>query len=173
MSESHWIQLYILHLHVGQCKLTNTNTRNYEKPTLKLKHDTAFLLDSSEPSKNCAYKKKRSATTKNCCLASKLAYKRLSEPNTCGFQWCHLWILVWAMNMLIWAMNAIELQTISFTHIPTTSQMIYHHGGNTERAMHCWRNVMAHKPWITAEFVTICCSMSVISNHHFFGQWSY
>ena len=29
--------------------------------------------------------------------------------------------------------------------------------------MHCWRNVMAHKPWITAEFVTVCCSMSVVS----------
>ena len=28
--------------------------------------------------------------------------------------------------------------------------------------MHCWFNVMAFKPWITAEFVTICCSMSVV-----------
>ena len=25
-------------------------------------------------------------------------------------------------------------------------------------------NVMAHKPWITAEFVTVCCFMSVVSN---------
>ena len=41
--------------------------------------------------------------------------------------------------------------------------MIYHHGGEPERAMHCWRNVMAHKPWITAEFVTVCCSMSMVS----------
>ena len=57
-----------------------------------------------------------------------------------------------------------------------TSQMIYHCGGEPERAMHCWFNVMAHKPWITAEFVTVCCSMSVVSNtlcSHFFGQWSY
>ena len=34
-----------------------------------------------------------------------------------------------------------------------TSQMIYHRGGDPERAMH---NVMAHKPWIT-------CFMSVAS----------
>ena len=35
---------------------------------------------------------------------------------------------------------------------------------------------MAHKPWITAEFVTVCSSLSVVSNtscSHFFGQWSY
>ena len=55
-----------------------------------------------------------------------------------------------------------------------TSQMIYHRGGEPERTMHC---VMAHKPWITAEFVTVCCSgMSVVSNtscSHFLGQWSY
>ena len=31
-----------------------------------------------------------------------------------------------------------------------TSQMIYHRGGEAERAMHCWFNVMPHKPWITA-----------------------
>ena len=31
--------------------------------------------------------------------------------------------------------------------------MNYHRGGEPERAMHCWFNVMAHKPWITAEFV--------------------
>ena len=37
-----------------------------------------------------------------------------------------------------------------------TSQMIYHRGGEPEQAMHCWFNVMAHKPWITAEFVTVC-----------------
>ena len=56
-----------------------------------------------------------------------------------------------------------------------TSQMIYHLGGEPERAMDCWLNVMAHRPWITAEFVTVCCSMSVVSNtlcSHFFGQWS-
>ena len=29
--------------------------------------------------------------------------------------------------------------------------------------MHCWFNIMAHKPWITAEFVIIYCSMSVVS----------
>ena len=54
-----------------------------------------------------------------------------------------------------------------------TSQMIYHRGGEPEREMHCWFNVMAHKP---AEFATVCCSMSVVSNtlcSHFFGQWSY
>ena len=57
-----------------------------------------------------------------------------------------------------------------------TSEMIYHRGGEPERAMHCWFNVMAHKPWITAGFATVCCSMSVVSNtlcSHFFGQWSY
>ena len=57
-----------------------------------------------------------------------------------------------------------------------TSQMIYHRGGEPERAMHCWFNVMAHKPWIKAEFITVCCSMSVVSNtscSHFFAQWSY
>jgi len=54
--------------------------------------------------------------------------------------------------------------------------MIYHRGGEPERGMHCWFNVMAHKPWITAEFVTLCWSMSMVSNtlcSHFFGQWSY
>ena len=54
-----------------------------------------------------------------------------------------------------------------------TSQMIYR-GGEPERALHCWFNVMAHKPWITAEFVTVCCSMSMVSNtlsSHFFCQW--
>ena len=63
------------------------------------------------------------------------------------------------------------------SHTTNTSQMIYHRGGEPERAMHCWFNVMAHNPWITAEFVTACCSMSVVSNYtlcsHFFGQWSY
>ena len=57
-----------------------------------------------------------------------------------------------------------------------TSQMTYHRGGEPEQAMHCSFNVMAHKPWITAEFVTVCCSMSLVSNTsctHFFGQWSY
>ena len=39
-----------------------------------------------------------------------------------------------------------------------TSRMIYHRGGEPERVLHCWFNVMAHKPWITAEYVTICCS---------------
>ena len=61
-------------------------------------------------------------------------------------------------------------------HLRPTSQMIYHRGGEPERAMHCWFNVMAQKPWITAEFVTVCCSMSMVSNtlcSHFFGQWSY
>ena len=50
------------------------------------------------------------------------------------------------------------------------SQMIYHRGGEPERAMHC---CMAHKPWITAEFVIVCCSTSVVSKtfcSHFFGQ---
>ena len=43
--------------------------------------------------------------------------------------------------------------------------MIYHRGGEPERAIHWWLNVMTHKPWITAEFVTIYCScMSVVSN---------
>ena len=54
-----------------------------------------------------------------------------------------------------------------------TSEMIYHRGGEPERALHCWFNVMAHKPWITAGFATVCCSMSVVSNtlcSHFFGQ---
>ena len=57
-----------------------------------------------------------------------------------------------------------------------TSQMIYHRGGEPEQAIHCWFNAMAHKPWITAEFVTVCSSMSVVSNtscSHFFDQWSY
>ena len=39
-----------------------------------------------------------------------------------------------------------------------TSQMIYHRGGEPERVLHCWFNVIEHKPWITAEFVTVCCS---------------
>ena len=42
--------------------------------------------------------------------------------------------------------------------------------------MHYWFKVMAHKPWITAKFVTVCCSMSMVSNtscSNFFGQWSY
>ena len=41
--------------------------------------------------------------------------------------------------------------------IDYTSQMIYHRGGEPERAMHCWLNFMAHKPWIInsrSEFVT-------------------
>ena len=33
-----------------------------------------------------------------------------------------------------------------------TSQMIYHSGGEPERAMHCWINVMAHKPWNLSPF---------------------
>ena len=37
--------------------------------------------------------------------------------------------------------------------------MIYHRGGEPERAMHCWFKVMAHKP---TEFVTVCCSMNVV-----------
>ena len=45
----------------------------------------------------------------------------------------------------------------------TTSQMIYHCGGEPEREIHRWFNVMAHKSWITAEFVTVCCPMSVIT----------
>jgi len=54
--------------------------------------------------------------------------------------------------------------------------MIYHRGGEPEWAMHCWFNVMVHKPWIMAEFVTVCCSMSMVSKtscSHFFSQWSY
>ena len=44
--------------------------------------------------------------------------------------------------------------------ITSTSQMIYHCGGE-----HCWCNVMAHKPLITAQVVTVYCSgMSVVSN---------
>ena len=52
----------------------------------------------------------------------------------------------------------------TYMSVLRNSQMIYHRGGEPERAMHCWFNVMAHKPWITAEFVTVCCSMSVVSN---------
>ena len=54
--------------------------------------------------------------------------------------------------------------------------MIYHRGGEPEQTMHCWFNVVVHKPWIKAEFVTVCCSVSVVSKtscSHFFGQWSY
>ena len=46
-----------------------------------------------------------------------------------------------------------------------TSQMIYHPWASlSEQWMHCWFNVMAHKPWITAVFVTVRCSMSMVSN---------
>ena len=67
----------------------------------------------------------------------------------------------------------------------TTSQMIYHRGGEPERPMHCWFNVMAHKPWITVGFVTICCFMSMVSktscshfsveeaSTHAWTKWSY
>ena len=37
------------------------------------------------------------------------------------------------------------------TILPYTSQMNYHRGGEPKRAMHCWLNVMAHKPWIAAD----------------------
>jgi len=47
----------------------------------------------------------------------------------------------------------------------------------SEQCIADWMScLMAHKPWITAEFVTVCCSMSMVSNtscSHFFGQWSY
>ena len=39
-----------------------------------------------------------------------------------------------------------------------------------------WCFVMAHKLWITAGFVTVCCSMSMVSKtlcSHFSGQGSY
>ena len=46
-----------------------------------------------------------------------------------------------------------------------TSQMIYHPGASpNEQWMHCWFNVMTHKPWITAVFVTVCCFISMVSN---------
>ena len=51
-----------------------------------------------------------------------------------------------------------------------TTQMIYHRGGEPERAMHCWLNVMAHKPWITAEFVTVCCSVRHEHGKQYFMQ---
>ena len=64
----------------------------------------------------------------------------------------------------------------------STSQMIYHRGGEPERVLHCWFNAMAHKPWITAEFVTVMDNsrichrllfrtvVSKTSCSHFFGQ---
>ena len=72
----------------------------------------------------------------------------------------------------------VEVSVIGGVHFRRfhCSQMIYHRGGEPEWAMHCWINVMAHKPWTTAAFDTVCCSMSVVSNtlcSHFFGQWSY
>ena len=34
-------------------------------------------------------------------------------------------------------------------------------------SMHCWFNVLSctHKPWMTAGFVTVCCSMSMVSKN--------
>ena len=58
-----------------------------------------------------------------------------------------------------------------------TSKMIYHRGAEPERA--CIADSMfchAHKPWITAGFVTVCCSMSMVSKtlySHFSSQGSY
>ena len=48
-------------------------------------------------------------------------------------------------------------------------------GGRARVSMHCCF-VMANKPWITAGFVTVCCSMDMVSKtscSHFFGQVSY
>ena len=46
--------------------------------------------------------------------------------------------------------------------------MIYHRGGEPERAMQL--NVMAHKPWITAEFVTVWCSCRHERGKQYFVQ---
>ena len=51
--------------------------------------------------------------------------------------------------------------------------MIYHRGGEPEGAMHCWFNVMAHKPWITAQFVTLLFHERGKQYFVQRGQWSY
>ena len=51
-----------------------------------------------------------------------------------------------------------------------TSQMIYHRGGEPDWAIHCWLNVMAHKPWITEEFITVCCSCRHEHGKQYFVQ---
>jgi len=75
---------------------------------------------------------------------------------------------LWLERVLPWRPVFLEQKIVTHFAIaaPThlTSQMIYHRGGESERVMYCWINVMAHKPWITAEFVTVYCSMSVASN---------
>ena len=65
-----------------------------------------------------------------------------------------LWFDVVSLHLFFWSYN--------------TSQMIYHPGASLSKQwMHCWFNVMAHKPWITAVFVTVCCSMSMHSKRYF------
>ena len=60
------------------------------------------------------------------------------------------------------------MQMCACFHIINTSQMIYHRGGEPERAMQL--NVMAHKPWITAEFVTVWCSCRHERGKQYFVQ---
>ena len=51
-----------------------------------------------------------------------------------------------------------------------TSKMIYHWGASLSE------HALAHKPWITAGFVTVGCSMSMVSKtlcNHFACQGSY
>ena len=58
-----------------------------------------------------------------------------------------------------------------------TSNMISHRGASlSEHVLLIESFVMAHKSWITAGFVTVCCSMSMVSKtscSHFACQGSY
>ena len=61
---------------------------------------------------------------------------------------------------------------VPYMPVHRTSQTIYYQGGDPEQAIHWWLNVMTLNPWITAKFVTVCCSMNVVSKtlcSHFFG----
>ena len=49
-------------------------------------------------------------------------------------------------------------------------------GGEPERARLAQCFLMAHKPWIIEEFLSLCCSMSMVSKtlcSHFSSQWSH
>ena len=81
------------------------------------------------------------------CLSGTGLWSFLSHSTSSSHSGIHWPGLNWSTSFLeIWGQDTYN-----------TNQMIYHCGGEPERAM---LNVIAHKPWITAEFVTICCSMS-------------